>query len=106
VARIRITPKAHEDLVGIYRYISVELENRDAAKNVTDAIKADIKKLSKFPNRGEPLSNIIPFPTSYRFIISGSYNVYYKVNGNDVEVSRILNQLQSVWINLLGLPNQ
>ena len=39
---------------------------------------------------GTPLAAGINTDSDYRYLVSGSYMIFYRVNGNDVYVNRIL----------------
>lgn len=87
MAKLHISPKAHDDLLSIKKYISNEIENPDATVNkITKAIRG----LAMFPDRGAPLSSIVDLQTDYRFLVSGSYLVFYRHDGGDVYIVRVL----------------
>jgi len=39
---------------------------------------------------GAPLSSIIEIDTDYRYLVSGNYLSFYRVDGNDIYIIRIL----------------
>jgi toxin ParE1/3/4 len=87
---LKINPIALNDLIGIKEYISVELDNPIAALRTIKNIISSYKKLEKFPLMGVNLSTIVDIPTDFRFITSGSYNIFYKVSNRYVQIYRIL----------------
>ena len=88
--KLAITPAAKEDLLQIKEYITVKLCNPTAAINVVRRIIKDYKKLPDTPEIGIPLDRKIDVKTPFRFIISGNYLVFYRVNHDVVEIHRIL----------------
>ena len=88
--KIRVSPTALTDLKEIKDYIESELLNPIAANRVIKRIIEDYSKLEIFPHMGAPLSAKVPFETDYRFIVSGSYLVFYKVEDEFISIYRIL----------------
>ena len=88
--KIEMTPEASADLHGIKDYIEQELGNPVAALNTVARITKAIRGLLTFPDSGTPLSPIVNFPTNYRFLVSGSYLVFYLHTGNIAQIIRIL----------------
>ena len=68
----------------------LELQNRSAAEHVVNRILDAVDKLEHFPQMGTPLSTIADNREDYRFLVSSSYMVFYRVNGQDVYVDRVL----------------
>ncbi len=87
---IHYTLAARRDLDGIWDYIVLELQNRSAAEHVVNRILDAVDKLEHFPQMGTPLSTIADNREDYSFLVSGSYMVFYRVNGQDVYVDRVL----------------
>lgn len=87
---LHISPSAQSDLQGIKDYITVELENPTAALNTIARIIQAIRKLPDFPDSGSPLSSVIGMPTYYRFLVSGSYLIFYRHEGDNVYIVRVL----------------
>ena len=87
---IHYTLAARRDLDGIWDYIVLELQNRSAAERVVNRILDAVDKLEHFPQMGAPLSSIADNKEDYRFLVSGSYMVFYRVQGSNVYVDRIL----------------
>lgn len=81
---------AKEDLKGIRTYIREELDNPTAAKAVVDRIIERIRQLEQFPMLGAALSSIIEPETDYRFLVSGNYLIFYRIEKDAVYVDRIL----------------
>jgi addiction module RelE/StbE family toxin len=88
--KLRITPIARRDMQEIRKYIADELQNPSAAKNILRKITAAYKRLPNMPYIGSPLSAIVDTPTDYRYLITGSYLIFYKVENPYVSVYRVL----------------
>lgn len=87
---VRLSHDAKEDLKGIRNYIRDELDNPEGAKNVSDRIIRRIRQLEQFPMMGAALSSVMAPETDYRFLVSGNYLIFYRVNEATVYVDRIL----------------
>ena len=74
----------------IWDYIVSELQNRSAAERVINRIIDAVDPLKNFAEMGAPLSSIADIGTDYRFLVSGNYMVFYRVQGSDVYIDRVL----------------
>ena len=81
---------ALSDMKDIKSYIENDLSNPIAAKNIIKRIINDYNRLETLPLIGTSLSTKISFYTDYRYIVSGNYLVFYKVNDEYVSIYRIL----------------
>jgi len=90
MSRILYTPEAEDDLAGIKKYISEQLLNPIAALNTVTKITKRIRILEQFPELGTPLSSIIDLVTDYRFLVCGNYLAFYRPDGNEVKIIRVL----------------
>ena len=88
--KIHYAPESRRGLDDIWDYIVSELQNRSAAERVIDRIMDVIDPLKHFAEMGTPLSSIADVGTDYRFLVSGNYMVFYRVQGNDVYTDRVL----------------
>ena len=89
--KIRINPLALKDLLDIREYIINELNNSVSAVKVIEEIVQSYEKLRNFPMLGGSLTTKIDFLTDYRFLVSGDYIIFYKVDDDYVSIYRILN---------------
>ncbi len=87
---INFSPLAINDLLEIKEYISVELDDKDAAKRISTNILTKIENLAKFPLLGENLESKIDVSTNYRYLVCESYIAFYRVENNIVYIIRIL----------------
>ena len=90
MSNIHYTPEAEDDLAGIKKYISEQLENPLAAENTVTKITKRIRFLEQFPEIGTPLSAIIDVVTDYRFLVCANYLAFYRLDGNNVYIIRVL----------------
>jgi addiction module RelE/StbE family toxin len=90
MAKIHVSPEAKDDLHGIKKYITEELCSPTAAINTVSKITKAIRNLEDFPEIGAPLSSIVTAPLDYRFLVCGNYLVFYRNEGNNVIVVRVL----------------
>jgi len=67
-----------------------EYQNVDAAFKIIDAITTDIDQLADFPELGPSLSSIADVDAGYRFLVTGNYLSFYRINGIDINIDRIL----------------
>ena len=87
---IHYSSEARNDLVEVKKYIGVDLANPGAAKNTIVKITKRIRDLKQFAEIGTLLSSIIDIDTDYRFLVCGNYLVFYRVDGKDVFIDRVL----------------
>ena len=88
--KVHYSPESRRDLDDIWDYIVSELQNRSAAERVINRIIDAVDPLKNFAEMGTPLSSIAEIGTDYRFLVSGNYMVFYRVQGNDVYIDRVL----------------
>lgn len=88
--KLRINPLAVEDLIEIKDYITKELENPTAAINVVRKIMESYEKLKKIPLIGANLSAKVNIKTDFRYLVSGNYIIFYRVDDKYVSIYRIL----------------
>ena len=88
--KLRVTPAALDDLVEIKQYISETLFNPSAAKSTVQRIMDDYLRLQDTPYIGTNLSSKLNVETSFRFLVSGNYLIFYDINDKTIEIHRIL----------------
>lgn len=86
--QIRINPIATEDMKEIKEYISED--NSEIAIKVIKEIIEKIEMLGEFPEIGKMLMYKIKLNNKYRYIVSGSYIIFYLFEKNIVSVQRVL----------------
>ena len=95
MARVRLTPRAREDLDEIWLYIA--RDNMGAADRLIDAIGARCNGLADFPELGPARPDIAP---DARMLTIDNYIVLYRSRGADVEIVRVVHgarRLEALW---------
>lgn len=87
---LHISPQAQNDLAEIKDYITQELENPKAALRVVSKVLESIRMLREHAFLGAALNAVADVDSDYRFLVSGSYLVFYRVTGRNVYIDRIL----------------
>lgn len=90
MVKINFTPDALEDMKEIKAYITDELCSEQSAINTTQKIMKRIRQLADHPEIGAPLSSIMNLEVPYRFLVCGNYTTFYKVEGDEVYIIRVL----------------
>ena len=101
--KIRINPEVIEDIAEIKRYIREELCNPTAADRVAKRIVSAYKELKNAPYIGSPLDSVLEVKTDYRFLVCGSYLIFYKVKDDIVSVYRVMNGRRDYCRQLFGM---
>ena len=84
--RVKLTPKAREDLDKIYSYITGELYAPEAANSLLEKIEAGIMRLSDFPFACSPVEDEFLRGKGYRKLIIDNYIAFYIVNEEEKQV--------------------
>lgn len=87
---IRFSPLAKQDLDGIHGYISNSLGSPIAGNNTVERKLDSIENLRRYPDSGTPLSSRYQIATNYRYVVAGNYLAFYRHEGNDLFVDRVL----------------
>ena len=88
--KLYLSPEAQEDLSEIKAYIAEDLENPQAALSTVMKITKTIRMLQDHALIGTPLSAVADVNSDYRYLVSGSYMVFYRVAGKDVFIDCVL----------------
>ena len=86
----------------IKAYITDELCSEQSAINTVEKIMKRIRQLGSFPESGAPLSSIINLEVPYRFLVCGNYTAFYKVDGDEVYIIRVLYGRRNFMQTLFG----
>lgn len=87
---LHYSPEAQRDLDAIWDYIASELCSPHAAENTVNGILDAIDRLEDFAEIGAPLSSVTEVESDYRFLISRSYMIFYRIEEKDIYIDRIL----------------
>ena len=88
--KIRYNTEAIADIKQIHDYIVHELGSQIAADKTVEKLSKSAHQLALFPEMGAPLSPLVDFLTDYRYIVSGKYLIFYRVEDQIVRIIRIL----------------
>ena len=88
--KIHYSQESRRDLDDIWDYIVSELQSVSAAERTVNRIMDAIDQLEDFAEIGAPLASITGTQGNYRFLVTGNYLTFYRANGNEVYVDRIL----------------
>ena len=94
MANVIVSQTARRDLIDIRDYVSIELDNPDAAQRILKLLRTSIESLRDMPERGMPLDAVLSVHTDYRFLVCENYRIFYLCEGDQVEVVRVLHTLQ------------
>ena len=87
---LHYSQRALRDLDDIWEYILLELSNPEAAARTVGDIMDAIDNLMDFPRMGAPLSSIVDTESDYRFLVTGNYMTFYRLEGKEIYVERVL----------------
>lgn len=98
--RIRYAQQAIDDLDAIFDYLC--LENSVAAEKLLAAFDSSMSRLKTSPYMGAALRTDEPIfaAQGYRYLVVSPYLVFYRVDGDDVYIGRILHSRRD-WLSLL-----
>ena len=82
--------------------LTKELCSERSALNTIEKIIKRIRQLEDFPEIGAPLSSVINLEVPCRFLVCGNYTAFYKVEGNEVHIIRVLYGRRNVMQILFG----
>lgn len=90
MSKLHFAPEAQNDLDEIQAYIAEELDNPQAAQSTVGKIMKSIRLLLKHSLIGASLSSIANVDSDYRYLVSGNYVVFYRVDDTDVFIDCVL----------------
>ncbi len=100
--KLHYSREALHDLDEIWDYILTELSNPSAAAKVVHQIIDKTEQLVDFPRKGALLSTVAGMINEYRYLISGSYLIFYRVEEHDVYIDRVLYERRDYMRILFG----
>ena len=92
--KIWYSPEAETDLEQIWDYLLSELASPQAAEQTITQILDTVDSLEDFSKRGTPLSAVTDVESGYRFLLSGPYIVFYRIEKDAIYIDRILHEKQ------------
>ena len=90
MAKVRLSHLALSDLKEIKEYITDEICNPTVTNRIVTKIIKDYSFLETLPKLGPSLSSIVRIDTDYRFLASGKYIIFYKIEDEYISIYRIL----------------
>lgn len=88
--KLHLSEPAQKDLAGIKSYIAEELKNPTAALATAAKITKGMRILESHAFAGAALSSIARVDVDYRFLVLGNYLCFYRVDGSDIYVDRVI----------------
>lgn len=92
--KLRINPAVAIDLKNIKEYITED--SQAVAEEVINKLYIQIENIQQFPNIGLDLSKRVRFRTNYKYVIWENYIIFYKIQGEYVEIYRVVNRYQDI----------
>ncbi|MEE1354071.1 MAG: type II toxin-antitoxin system RelE/ParE family toxin [Acutalibacteraceae bacterium] len=83
---VLISPKAYQDLDGIYKYITDSLEAPNTAEKLISQIEQRILSLELFPHRGTLRKTGIYSNGKYRQLFFKNYTIIYRINESNHQI--------------------
>ena len=102
---VRYTPEAIRDLQELRYYIRKVLGNPKAAQRIAIKILDACSNLKSHPQLGPSLEVKTGSPTDLRYLLCEKYIAIYRIEGNIVSVSRILDGRQD-YLHILFASEQ
>ena len=90
MAKLIVSPLARADMREIGDYISQKLRNPDAALRLIRRLREAMLPLREFPESGTPLLAGGKQSAPYRYLVCGSYLIFYHTVGDAVHIDRVL----------------
>lgn len=90
MAKLIVSPVARADMREIGDYISQKLRNPDAALRLIRRLREAMKPLREFPESGSPLLAAGKQSAPYRYLVCGSYLIFYHLAADAVHIDRVL----------------
>ena len=87
---LHLSPDAQADLSELNLYIAEDPENPQAALSTVKKITKTLRFLQERALIGTPLSSAADVNSDYRYLVSGSYMIFYRVSGKDIFIDRVL----------------
>ena len=88
--KLKITKLAFEDMDQIFDYIAYELFNPVAAKDLLYEFEKAFKKICIFPLSFPNICNEYVKDKNLRKLAVKNYMVFYRIKGNEVQITRVL----------------
>lgn len=87
---VKVSYEAINDIAEIKRYIREECCNPAAANRIANKITNKYKLLKTSPYIGAAFNAVADIESDYRYLVCGSYIIFYRILSDHVEVVRII----------------
>ena len=93
--KLKISPLAENDLHQIIDYIAIELSNPAAAIEQINDFEKAFENICIFPESCPYISNQYVRDKSLRKLIVNNYLIFYRVEGYEIQVIRVLYRMRN-----------
>ncbi len=90
MVKLLVSPLAKADMREIGDYIRQELRNPAAARGTVRRFREAMLPLREFPNMGSPLLASGKQDAPYRYLVCGSYLIFYHTDSTAVYIDRVI----------------
>ncbi|MBR4947463.1 MAG: type II toxin-antitoxin system RelE/ParE family toxin [Clostridiales bacterium] len=102
---IVFSPESLKDLEQIKDYLLDRFGEKTAGNNLKKVIK-EIKTLESFPLKGSGIWERYGIDSEYRYIYANNNYVFYRVDGDEIKVIRVLDARRDFLNILFGIKTQ
>jgi toxin ParE1/3/4 len=95
----RLAPEAETDLDDIWIYVACESGSMAVADRIVDVITDRFLMLADHPHLGRARNDLRP---GLRSFLTGNYAIFYRVDGTDVLILRVLHGSRDIEASLRG----
>lgn len=92
--KLRINPLVVTDLKEIRDFIAENNEKK--AAELIEKIYHKFENIQLFPDMGTNLSKRVNFRTDYKYAVWNDYVIIYKIQGEFVEIYRVINRYRDI----------
>lgn len=88
--KLHYSTQSRRDLDEVWDYIATELQDPSSTTRIVNAIMDSNNQLTDFAEMGASLSSIANVESDYRFLVHGNYLIFYRIEGDEIYVDRVL----------------
>ena len=88
--KLHYSAESRNDLAQIKKHINEEFDNPTSATRLVAYIAKRIRGLIQFPEMGALLSSIVDIDSTYRYLVCKKYLVFYRIDGKDIYIIRVI----------------
>lgn len=98
---LHYSPQSQLDLDEIYDFFAYEREDSERGRRIVFDILMAAQDIPGHPDRFPPVGPLPLTRDFYRFVKVGSYLIFFRTEGEDIYIDRILNKSRD-YVSLLG----